>query len=43
MRAEWSDGEALLLERLLALKLLTEEETFAIDDIIADESPEDTL
>ena len=29
------------LERLLALKLLTEEETFAIEDIIADESPED--
>ena len=29
------------LERLLASKLLTEEETFAIEDIIADESPED--
>jgi hypothetical protein len=29
------------LERLLASKLLTDEETFAIEDIIADESPED--
>ena len=29
------------LERLLASKLLTEEETFTIEDIIADESPED--